>query len=32
MEKIIKRWNGWSRNKKIAVVGAVIIIVVAIIL
>tara|TARA_X000001388_G_scaffold69563_1_gene58108 strand:+ start:9888 stop:9989 length:102 start_codon:yes stop_codon:yes gene_type:complete len=31
MEKIIKKWHGWSRNRKAAVVGAAIIIVIAII-
>jgi flagellar biosynthesis/type III secretory pathway M-ring protein FliF/YscJ len=32
MEKIMKKWNSWSRNKKAAVVIAVAIIVIAIIL
>jgi hypothetical protein len=32
MEKIIKKWNGWSKYKKAAVVIAAAIIVIAIIL
>tara|TARA_R100001463_G_C3391903_1_gene207001 strand:- start:212 stop:313 length:102 start_codon:yes stop_codon:yes gene_type:complete len=32
MEKVIKKWNSWSRNRKAAVVVAAAIIVIAIIL